>query len=153
MLWRRPTLLLQHDLHLKDCRDCAYFHHVQFLFFAQASASAQLCWCDSLPWHFSQSFLSKHWSSTEPLMDTVTDTPSVSPPLSLHCFLYCAQVLWGNWCFYNKPCSYGNKDGCLSIEDARTWCRQQFSRFYLPALSCGHCLKSELTSDVLYLVP
>ena len=34
-------------------------------------------------------------------------------------FLYCAQVLWEKRCLYNKSCSYGNQDGCVSVEDPR----------------------------------
>lgn len=34
----------------------------------------------------------------------------------LRCLLYCAQVLWENWCCYNEPCSYGNHNGSV-IED------------------------------------
>lgn len=39
--------------------------------------------------------------------------------IMLLCFLYCAQVLWENWCLYNKSCSYGNQDGYLFVEDRR----------------------------------
>lgn len=37
--------------------------------------------------------------------------------IMLRCLLYCAQVLWGNRCCCIKPCSYGNHDGSVVVED------------------------------------
>lgn len=74
------------------------------------------------------------WSRGEPLL-WWTLPPSSSVWLYLpRCFPYHAQVLWENWCLYNKSCYHGNQDGmclcerssCLFRSDAKV-CAVDFS--------------------------
>lgn len=57
------------------------------------------------------------------------------------CFLYPAQVLWEKWCRYNEPCSYGNQDECVIVEDRGVYLAQ-------PAvdLTLSACLVSQFAS-------
>lgn len=72
----------------------------------QTAAVTQLC-CYNLfpPALFT---ICQGWTSTRKLSSYVWH-------YMLSCLLYCAQVLWENWCLYNKCCFYGNQDECVFL--------------------------------------
>lgn len=69
-------------------------------------------------------------------MKAVTNVSVFFPVIMLHCFLYCAQVLWEKRCFYNKSCSYGNQDD-VSAGRCSCWFSSDSSEFNSICL-CDH---------------